>query len=64
MIKEEKLMSKGHGVSGNNHTQQQRDHYANQNNSNNSAHQAKGDNRSNQMNPNNVKSVTNNSNKK
>ena len=47
------IMSKGHGVSSNTHTQHQRDDYANQNNPNNSAHQANNDNHSNQCNPNN-----------
>lgn len=46
-------MSKGHGVSGNTHSQSQRDNYANQNNPNNSAHQANNDNHANQQNPNN-----------
>lgn len=46
-------MAKGNGVSSNTHTQQQRDHYANQHNPNNNAHKANNDNRSNQMNPNN-----------
>ena len=46
-------MSKGHGVSGNTHTQSQVNHYANQHNPNNSAHQANNNNHSNQLNPNN-----------
>lgn len=47
-------MSKGgHGVSGHTHSQQQLDHYANQNNPNNPAHQANQDNHANQCNPNN-----------
>ncbi len=46
-------MSKNHGISGNTHTQQQINHYANQNNPNNSANRANNNNYSNQMNPNN-----------
>ena len=46
-------MSKGHGVSGHTHTQQQLNHYANQRNPNNSAHQANNNNHANQCNPNN-----------
>ena len=46
-------MSKGHGVSGHTHTQQQLDHYANQHNPNNSAYWAELDNHANQLNPNN-----------
>lgn len=46
-------MSKGKGVSGNTHTQQQRNNYANQNNPNNSACRANSNNHSNQCNPNN-----------
>ncbi len=46
-------MSKGHGVSGKTHTQQQCNHYANQHNPNNSAYKADRDNHSNQCNPNN-----------
>lgn len=46
-------MSKGKGVSGNTHTQQQRNNYANQNNPNNSAYRANANNHSNQCNPNN-----------
>ena len=47
-------MSKhGQGVSSNTHTQQQRDHYANQHNPNNTAHQANNNNHANQLNPNN-----------
>lgn len=46
-------MSKPHGVSSNTHTQQQRDHYANQHNPNNTAHQANNNNHANQCNPNN-----------
>lgn len=37
-------MAKGHGVSGNTHTQQQVNHYANQHNPNNAAHQANNNN--------------------
>ena len=48
-------MSKGHGVSGNTHTKQQVNNYANQHNPNNSAHKANADNHSNQLNPNNDK---------
>ena len=43
----------GKGVSGKTHTQQQRDNYANQNNSNNSAYRANQNNHANQLNPNN-----------
>ncbi len=46
-------MSKGHGVSGKTHTQQQLNHYANQHNPNNGAYRANINNRSNQLNPNN-----------
>lgn len=46
-------MSKGHGVSSSTHTQQQRDHYSNQNNPINAAHQANNNNHANQCNPNN-----------
>lgn len=46
-------MSKNHGVSSNTHTQQQVNHYANQNNPNNSAYRANMNNHSNQCNPNN-----------
>lgn len=45
-------MAKGNGSSGHNHTQQQRNDYANQNNPNNSAYRANSNNHSNQMNPN------------
>ena len=48
-------MSKGHGVSGNTHTKQQINNYANQHNPNNPAHKANADNHSNQLNPNNDK---------
>ena len=43
----------GQGVSSNTHTQQQRDHYANQHNPNNAAHRANNNNHANQLNPNN-----------
>ena len=46
-------MSKGHGVSGKTHTQQQLNHYANQHNPNNVAYQANNNNHANQCNPNN-----------
>jgi hypothetical protein len=39
--------------SGNNHTQGQMNHHANQGNPNNSAHKANADNHANQCNPNN-----------
>ena len=45
-------MPKG-GVSGYTHTQDQLDHYANQNNPNNDAYQADLDNHADQLNPNN-----------
>jgi hypothetical protein len=45
-------MGKRGGVSGNTHTQQQLDHYANQNNPNNDAYQYDLDNHANQLNPN------------
>jgi hypothetical protein len=48
-------MPKGGGFSGNNHTKEQRDDYANQNNPNNQAYQANMDNHSDQLNPNNDK---------
>ena len=41
------------GVSNETHTQEQLDHYANQNNPNNDAYQANQDNHANQLNPNN-----------
>ena len=41
------------GVSGNTHTRQQVNHYANQQNPNNSAYRANHNNHSNQINPNN-----------
>jgi len=40
-------------ISGNTHTQEQLDHYADQNNPNNDTYQADLDNHANQMNPNN-----------
>ena len=40
-------------VSGNTHTQQQLNNYANQRNSNNSAYRANNNNHANQLNPNN-----------
>ncbi len=43
----------GKGFSGNTHTQQQLDDYADQNNPNNDAYQADLDNHSDQLNPNN-----------
>lgn len=46
-------MSKPHGVSGNTHTQQQCNHYANQHNPNNAAHQTNNNNHADQCNPNN-----------
>ena len=47
-------MSKhGHGVSGNTHSQSQRDHYANQHKPNNGAYRANNNNHANQLNPNN-----------
>lgn len=46
-------MSKGHGVSGNTHTQQQCNSYANQHNPNNPAYSANQNNHANQLNPNN-----------
>ena len=46
-------MSKQNGVSGKTHTQQQINHYSNQNNPNNSAYRANQNNHSNQCNPNN-----------
>ena len=46
-------MGKRGGVSGNTHSQQQLDDYANQNNPNNDANQEDLDNHSDQLNPNN-----------
>ena len=48
-------MSKSRGPSGNTHSQEQLDHYANLNNPNNSAYQSDLDNHSDQLNPNNDK---------
>lgn len=48
-------MPKGGGVSSHTHTQEQLDHYANQNNPNNDAHQSDLDNHADQLNPNNDK---------
>jgi len=42
-------MPKGGGVSGHTHTQEQLDHYANQNNPNNQAHQDNLDNHADQF---------------
>ena len=47
------MRKNGQGVSLYTHTQQQRDHYANQHNPNNAAHQANNNNHANQLNPNN-----------
>ena len=44
-------MSKEHRVSGNTHSKEQLNHYANQHNPNNSAYQANRDNRSNAVRP-------------
>ena len=46
-------MSKGHGVSGYTHSQQELDDYANQNNPNNDAYWDNLDNHADQCNPNN-----------
>lgn len=46
-------MAKGHGVSGNTHSRDQLNNYANQMNPNNSANRANSNNHANQMNPNN-----------
>ncbi len=46
-------MSRGHGVSSYTHTQEQLDHYANQNNPNNHEYWDNLDNHANQLNPNN-----------
>lgn len=46
-------MGRGKGVSGYTHSQQELDHYANQNNPNSSAYQSELDNHANQLNPNN-----------
>lgn len=54
MERGDKSMGKNkQGVSSNTHTQQQRDHYANQHNPNNAAYQANNNNHANQLNPNN-----------
>ena len=46
-------MSKNNrGVSSYTHTQQQRDHYANQHNTNNGSYRASNNNHANQLNPN------------
>ena len=47
------MAKNGHGVSSKTHTQTQRDHHANQKNSNNSAYRANQNNHANQCNPNN-----------
>lgn len=47
------MRKNGHGVSSKTHSQNQRDHYANQNNPNNSAYRANQNNHANQRNPNN-----------
>ena len=57
-------MSKGHGVSGKTHTQQQLNDYSNQRNPNNPAYKANADNRSNQLNPNNSRYAGNSKDKK
>lgn len=46
-------MSKSKGVSSYTHNQQQRNHYANQNNPNNNAYRSNMNNHANQLNPNN-----------
>ena len=51
--KEVTQMAKGKGVSGNTHSRQQLNNYANQNNRNNQANRANNNNHSNQLNPNN-----------
>lgn len=48
-----KYMGKNH-VSGNTHSREQMNHYANQHNPNNSAYKANNDNHANQLNPNNA----------
>lgn len=50
-------------VSGNTHTQQQLNNYANQRNSNNSAYRANNNNHANQLNPNNQASKSGRSSK-
>ena len=47
------MAKNGHGVSSKTHTQNQRDHYANQNNPNNSTYRSNQNNHANQCNPNN-----------
>ena len=56
-------MSKGRGVSGYTHTQQQLNDYANQHNPNNPAYRANRNNHANQLNPNNQASKGNKSGK-
>ena len=46
-------MSRGHGVSGNTHTQQQLNNYANQHNPKTASYRANNNNHSNQLNSNN-----------
>lgn len=53
----------GKGVSSHTHTQEQLDHYANQNNPNNDAFQDDLDNHADQLNPNNDEYQGNNENK-
>lgn len=58
MEKGGEIMAKnGHKVSGKTHTQQQMNHYANQNNPNNKAYWANQNNHANQCNPNNRENV-------
>lgn len=53
-IERRPIMAKnGHGVSNKTHTQNQRDHYANQNNPNNNSYRSNQNNHANQCNPNN-----------
>lgn len=47
------MAKQGQGVSSKTHTQNQRDHYANQHNPNNNAYQSNQNNHANQCNPNN-----------
>ena len=61
LLKEVKLLMGK--VSGNTHTQQQLDNYANQRNSNNSAYRANNNNHANQLNPNNQASKSGRSSK-
>lgn len=51
------MAKNGHRVSGKTHTQQQMNHYANQNNPNNKAYWANQNNHANQCNPNNRENV-------